>query len=233
MSSRKNSCYFCDSFKICGLLEALLDLFSFQVQNFVKFVILAIFAKFADFTKPFLAFSLCKSRILKKLLFLLFLPYLLLSLFTQQEKFFLLLRFLRHLLYFFYTFMIAVFFKSFLLKLRKQFASKFLVTRSILEYPLCISSFIILSSLIRTRDLQVIYSHYVLNTSSFTSMYQLFSLVHLNYLPGRFALKWIRPRLPEVASPALVKVDSTDNKQHSTTPLIKDGFCLDYFAAIT
>ena len=33
---------------------------------------------------------------------------------------------------------------------------------------------------------------------------------------------------PEVASPALVKVDSTDDKQHSTTPLIKDAF-----AAIT
>ena len=27
--SRKNSCYFCDFFKICGLLEALLDFFSF------------------------------------------------------------------------------------------------------------------------------------------------------------------------------------------------------------
>ena len=38
---------------------------------------------------------------------------------------------------------------------------------------------------------------------------------------------------PEVASPALVKVDSTDDNQHSTTPLIKDAFCLDYFAAIT
>ena len=37
---------------------------------------------------------------------------------------------------------------------------------------------------------------------------------------------------PEVASPALVKVDSTDDKQHFTTPLIKDAFCLDYFAAI-
>ena len=35
--------------------------------------------------------------------------------------------------YFFYTFLIAVFFKSFLLKLRKQFASKFLLTRSILD----------------------------------------------------------------------------------------------------
>ena len=29
--SRKNSCYFCDFFKICGLLEALLDFFSFEV----------------------------------------------------------------------------------------------------------------------------------------------------------------------------------------------------------
>ena len=31
---------------------------------------------------------------------------------------------------------------------------------------------------------------------------------------------------PEVASPALV--DPTDEKQHSTTPLTKDAFCLDY-----
>ena len=35
--------------------------------------------------------------------------------------------------YFFCTFLIAVFFQSFLLKLRKQFASKFLLTRSILD----------------------------------------------------------------------------------------------------
>ena len=34
--------------------------------------------------------------------------------------------------YFFYTFLKAVFFKSFLLKLQKQFANKFLLTRSIL-----------------------------------------------------------------------------------------------------
>ena len=118
-------CYFCDLFKISGLLEALLDLFSFKVQYFVKFVDLAhaisatfvnqsfhlarklpvtfaIFATFADFTKPFLAFSLCKSRIFKSLLFLLFLPYLLLNLFAYQEKFFLLLRFLRHLLFLLY-----------------------------------------------------------------------------------------------------------------------------------
>ena len=35
--------------------------------------------------------------------------------------------------YFFYTFLIVVFFKCFLLKLRKQFASKFLPTRSIMD----------------------------------------------------------------------------------------------------
>ena len=35
--------------------------------------------------------------------------------------------------YFFYTFPRAVFFKSFLVKLRKNFASKFLLTRSILD----------------------------------------------------------------------------------------------------
>ena len=44
-----------------------------------------------------------------------------------------------------------------------------------------------------------------------------------------------RPKMdsPEVALPTLVKVDSTNDKQHSTTPLINDAFCLDYFAAIT
>ena len=45
-------------------------------------VTFAIFAKFADISKPFLTFSLSKSRILKNFLFLLFLPYLLLNLFT-------------------------------------------------------------------------------------------------------------------------------------------------------
>ena len=39
-------------------------------------------AKFADISKPFLTFPLSKCRILWNLLFLLFLPYLLLSLFT-------------------------------------------------------------------------------------------------------------------------------------------------------
>ena len=102
----KNYCYFCDFCKICGLTKAPLDLFSFRVQNFVKFVILAIFkifvaqsfhigrkilvtfaifAKFADISKPFLTFSLSKYRILWNLLFLLFLPYLLLNLFKKHE----------------------------------------------------------------------------------------------------------------------------------------------------
>ena len=35
--------------------------------------------------------------------------------------------------YFFYTVLIVVFFKSFLLKLRKELVSKFLLTRSILD----------------------------------------------------------------------------------------------------
>ena len=44
-----------------------------------------------------------------------------------------------------------------------------------------------------------------------------------------------RPKVdsPEVVTLVLVKVDSTDDKQHSTTQLIKDAFCLDHFAAIT
>ena len=71
---KKNSCYFCDFCEIRGLLEAVLDLFSLLVQN------------------------------LFNLFFLLFLPYLLLSLFTQREKFLLLLRFLRNLLFLLYFF---------------------------------------------------------------------------------------------------------------------------------
>ena len=100
---KKNSSYFCDFSEICGHLEALLDLFSFQVQNFVKFVVLAIFtifvaqsfhipgkilvtfaifSKFADFSIHFLTFSLSKYSILLNLLFLLYLLHLLLNLFT-------------------------------------------------------------------------------------------------------------------------------------------------------
>ena len=145
-------------------------------------VFFAIFSKFPDIPKPFLTFSVFKCSISLNLLFLLFLLHLLLNLFTQQGKFPLLLGFLRNwrpsrspswpflfvkvefwkicyscyffhicysifshtkkrsyfcdfcdICYFFYTFLIAVFFQSFLLKLRKQFASKFLLTRSILN----------------------------------------------------------------------------------------------------
>ena len=52
---------------------------------------------FADISKPFLTFPLSKCRILWNLLFLLFLPYLLLKIFTSEEKFLLLLPFLRNL----------------------------------------------------------------------------------------------------------------------------------------
>ena len=70
------------------------------MYNFVKFVVLAIFAIFvaqsfhigrkilvtfaifADFLKPLLTFSLSKCSILLNLLFLLFLLHLLLNLFT-------------------------------------------------------------------------------------------------------------------------------------------------------
>ena len=45
-------------------------------KNFVTF---AIFSKFADFSKPFLTFSLSKCSILLNMLFLLFLPHLLLN----------------------------------------------------------------------------------------------------------------------------------------------------------
>ena len=117
---------------------------------FVKFVILAIFAtfvtqsfhlagkipvtfaisgKFANFTKRFLAFSLCKSIILKNLLFLLFLPYLICySIFSHSKTNSSDFCDFCDICYFFYnTFLIAVFFKSFLLKLRKQFDEKFLL----------------------------------------------------------------------------------------------------------
>ena len=88
----------------------------------------------ADFKKPFLAFSLCKSRILENLLLLLFLPYhISYSIFSHSKKHSSCFCDFCDIFYFFYTFLIAVFFQSFLLKLRKQFASKFLLTRSILD----------------------------------------------------------------------------------------------------
>ena len=80
---KKNSCYFCHFCEICGHLEALLYLSSpsFHIGGKIL-VTFGIFAKFADISKPFSTFSLSKCRILWNLLFLQFLPYLLLSLFT-------------------------------------------------------------------------------------------------------------------------------------------------------
>ena len=64
------SCYFCH---ICC------SIFHIAWKILVTF---AIFAKFADLLKPFLTIPLSKCRILWNLLFLLFLAYLLLNLFT-------------------------------------------------------------------------------------------------------------------------------------------------------
>ena len=62
-----------------------------------------------------------------------------------------------------------------------------------------------------------------------------YSIIHFNVTiifisTSKLCGRWI---VPSSALPALVEVDSTDDKQHSTTPLIKDAFFLDYFAAIT
>ena len=102
--SMKNSCYFITIFakfadllkpflifplSRCRILWNLLFLLFFAIFVAQSFHIgrkilvnFAIFAKFADISKPFLTFSLSKCRILWNLLFLLFLPYLLLNLFT-------------------------------------------------------------------------------------------------------------------------------------------------------
>ena len=108
--ARKILVTFCD---FCGHLMGLLCPFTFQVFSFAKFVtlvILAIFASvrfnvarkilvtfaiFADISWAFFAFLPFKSFILLKLLLLLFLRYLLACVLTLQEKFLLLLRFLR------------------------------------------------------------------------------------------------------------------------------------------
>ena len=122
-----------------------------------KFLLLLRFLRnFADFSKPFLTFSLSKCRILLNLLFLLFLPYLLLKLSHSKKnsrylwEFFCGLHEALHELFyfcdfsyskknsryfcdfcetcsFFYTFLIAVFFSSFLLKLRRDLVSKLLL----------------------------------------------------------------------------------------------------------
>ena len=72
---------------ITKLLDKNVAIFAiFGAQNFhigrKILVTFAIFAKFAGISKPFLTFPLSKCKILWNLLFLLFLPYLLVSLFT-------------------------------------------------------------------------------------------------------------------------------------------------------
>ena len=74
------------SFTFSLLLNLLLWrylLFFFFFLSNAKFSF-AIFGKFVDFWRAFLAFFLCKSRIFLSLLFLLFLPYLLPSLITYR-----------------------------------------------------------------------------------------------------------------------------------------------------
>ena len=72
---------------------------SIFVEVFFLFAmkILVTFAIFAAFSRPFLAFSLSKSRILLNLLFMLFLRYLLPCPFRLPGYLLLLLRFLRNL----------------------------------------------------------------------------------------------------------------------------------------
>ena len=68
------------------------------LQQFLPILVTLVqFVAFCHISRLSLPFSLSKCRILLNLLFLLFLPYLLLNLFTYHKKFLLLLRFLRNL----------------------------------------------------------------------------------------------------------------------------------------
>ena len=112
--------------------------FSFLTQSFhiarKSLVAFAIFAKFADFSKLFLAFSLCKCRMFNcKICYSCYFCHIYYSIFSHSKKKSCYFCDFCKICYFFYTFLIAVFFKSFFPKLRRQFASKFLLTRSILD----------------------------------------------------------------------------------------------------
>ena len=95
--SKKNPCYFCDFYDICGHFGALLSFFVFLSLEFCYIcyfcdfcdicrgcfqlarkilVSFAIFTIFADISGPFLASSICESWFLLDLLFLRFLRYL-------------------------------------------------------------------------------------------------------------------------------------------------------------
>ena len=80
-----------------------------------------------------MAFSLSKCRILLSLLFLIFFCHLCYSIFSHSKKNSCYFCDFCEICYFFCTFLIAVFFTSFLLKLRKELVSKFLLTISILD----------------------------------------------------------------------------------------------------
>ena len=118
--------FLASSYCKCRILLNLLFLLFFAIFVAASFhiarkilVTFAIFAKFAAFTKLFLSFSLCKSRILKNLLFLLFSPYLLLNLLTYSKKNSSYFCDFCDICYFFSIFLIAVFFKSFFAKIAK------------------------------------------------------------------------------------------------------------------
>ena len=97
-------------------------------------VTFTIFAKFADISRPFLTFCLSKCSIPLNCYscYFCYICYSY-SVFSHNKKNSSYFCDFCDISYFFYTFLIAVFLKSFLLKLRKQFASKFLLTRSILD----------------------------------------------------------------------------------------------------
>ena len=99
---------FCEICYSCYFCHICCAKFSHCMKNSCYFC--DFFAKFADISKPF-----C---------------YICYSIFSQNSRYFC---DFCDIFYFFYIFLIAVFFRSFLLKLRKQFASKFLLTRSILD----------------------------------------------------------------------------------------------------
>ena len=64
------------------IMNSVTDDFIFAKMESITKLLDKNVAKFADISKPFLTFPLSKCRILWNLLFLLFLPYLLLNLFT-------------------------------------------------------------------------------------------------------------------------------------------------------
>ena len=114
-ASKKNRCYFCDFLRYIRRFGALLGFFFFQVQNFVKFVIFAIFVtdvfRSQEKSLLLLRFFAIYAAVWGPSWFLLFLSLEFSSIcyflaifaifvtgvFSSQEKSLLLLRFLRYL----------------------------------------------------------------------------------------------------------------------------------------